>query len=143
MHLATLVFTHVYPSAAPDFLASFLALSRSYPPTTATPATSPLPLNPRPTDLLLRLLHEVASEISDAQLRLNKTAQQMARDGELRDAIRAHDAPQIAAAIFDVTKEALDGLEVAEDGTKVGLKGKEAREVAEMAVRVVADYVCE
>jgi len=66
----------------------------------------------------------------------------MAKDGELRDAIRVHDAPQIAAAVYDITKEALDGLELPEDGTKVGLKGKVAREVAEMAVRVVADYVC-
>lgn len=143
MHLATLVFTHVYPSAAPEFLSSFLALARSYPPSVATPSTSQLPLNPAPTDLLLRLLHEVASEISDINLRLNKTPQQMAKDAELRDAIRQRDAPAIAAMIWEVITEALDGLALPEDGTKVGLKGKTARDTAEMAVRVVADYVCE
>jgi exportin-T len=142
LHLATLLFLQVYPTASPQFFTSFLSLLRSYPASTVLPS-SPPPLNPQTTDVLLRLLHEISLEISDAQLRLNKSPARLTRDAELRDAVREKDAPAIAAAVWEIVAEALDGVERPDDsGGKVGLKGKTAREVAEMAIRVAGDYVC-
>lgn len=50
--------------------------------------------------------------------------------------------------VWEILAEALDGVGKVEQSNgvngriKVGLKGKCAREVAEMAVQVVGDYVC-
>lgn len=147
MRLATLVFVQVYPLSTPHFLTTFISLLRQYPaaiePSLAS--SSPRPLNPQTTDLLLRLLHEVATEISDAQLRLNKPGAKLAQDAILRDAVRERDAPSIAAAIWDIVGEALDGLnspDLLRGEAKVGLKGNTAKEMAEMSIRVIGDYVC-
>lgn len=108
------------------------------------PSTSTAPLNPQTTDLLLRLLHEVSLEISDAQLRLNKPSGRLQRDSLLRDAVREQDAPAIARSIWEIITEALDGLgQTDASNARLGLKGKTAREVAEMAIKVAGDYVCE
>ncbi|GAA5820935.1 hypothetical protein JCM10212_000554 [Sporobolomyces blumeae] len=144
VNLAAQVFVYTYPALAPTFLSSFLALMRSYPPTTTVPAASPPPLNPQTTDLVLRLLHEISLEIGDAQLRLNKSTPRLAKDTELRDAIRERDAVMVAQTIWDVIGEALEGVAVepgSPDAAKVGLWGQKAREIAEMAVRVAGDYV--
>ena len=147
-HFAAAVFLYTYPAIAPTFFSSLLALLRTYPPSFPVPttSTSSAPLNPQTTDLFLRILHEVSLEISDAQLRLNKSSQRLSKDTELRDAIRENDAASIAGAIWGVIGEAVAGVDVpdeAGDAGRVGLKGKTAREVAEMAVRVAGDYVCE
>ncbi|GAA5960825.1 hypothetical protein JCM21900_002296 [Sporobolomyces salmonicolor] len=146
VHLAALVFVHAYPTVSPTFLSSFLSLIRSYPSSLPLPSTSSSapPLNPQSTDLLLRLLHEISLEISDAHLRLNKTPQRLTKDTELRDAVRERDAVAIAGAVWEIIAEALEGVDAEEgagDAAKVGLRGKTAREVAEMAVRVAGDYV--
>ncbi|GAA5912917.1 Ran GTPase-binding protein LOS1 [Sporobolomyces salmoneus] len=142
VNLAAQVFVHTYPSIAPNFLSSFLALLRTYPSSSSASTSSPPPLNPQTTDLLLRLLHEISLEIGDAQLRLNKPAARLAKDGELRDAIRQRDAVAIAGAVWEIIAEAVEGVEKQEEGdSKIGLKGKTARDVGEMAVRVAGDYV--
>lgn len=55
--------------------------------------------------------------------------------------MRARHAGIIATVIWDILAEALEGLDAVETG-KVGLRGNVAREIAEMAMRVVGDYVC-
>ncbi|GAA5992257.1 hypothetical protein JCM5350_006326 [Sporobolomyces pararoseus] len=141
VNLAAQVFVHTYPAIAPNFLSSFLSLLRTYPPSTST-TSSPPPLNPQTTDLLLRLLHEISLEIGDAQLRLNKSSARLAKDTELRDAIRERDAAQVAGTVWEIIAEAVEGVEREEQGDgKVGLNGKTAREIGEMAVRVAGDYV--
>lgn len=139
LHLTTLLFLRIYPTACPTFFTSFLSLLRTYPSTVTVPSHAPL--NPQTTDLFLRLLHEVSTEISDAQLRLNKPVVRLTRDSELRDAVREADAPKLAEALWEIVTESLDGIDKVENG-KVGLKGKVARETAEMVIRVVGDYVC-
>ncbi|KAK4053974.1 pre-tRNA nuclear export protein [Microbotryomycetes sp. JL221] len=156
VRLLTLLFIQTYPQTTPQFFKHFLGLLRSYPSTTTLPssstatngsaAASTAPLNAQTTDLLLRLLHEVSTEVSDAQLRLNKPHARLQRDTELRDAIREHDANGIAQAIWDTISESLDGVNLAQDAADknvkaVGLKGKTARDVCEMAVKVAGDYV--
>lgn len=74
-------------------------------------------------------------------LRLNKTALRLTKDAELRDSVRGTDAVGIAQTVWDILAESLDGVARESDGGR-GLKGKEAREIAEMAVMVVGDYVC-
>ncbi|BGP43722.1 pre-tRNA nuclear export protein [Rhodotorula kratochvilovae] len=149
VHLAAAVFVHAYPHSSPTFFTSLLALLRTYPPSVAVPSSSSstgaAPLNPQTTDLFLRILHEVSLEISDAQLRLNKSTQRLQKDTELRDAVRERDAPALAEAVWGVIGEALEGVDAPdqqqEGAHRVGLKGRTAREVAEMAVRVAGDYV--
>ncbi|KAM0787298.1 hypothetical protein ACM66B_007074 [Microbotryomycetes sp. NB124-2] len=136
--LLTLVFLQTYPVATPQFFKHFLALLRSYSGTTSSASDA---LNPQTTDLFLRLLHEVATEISDAHLRLNKPHARLQKDTELRDAVRDHDAPEIAGSIWSIIAESLDGIARADENGKVGLIGKTAREICEMAVRVAGDYV--
>lgn len=144
VHLAASVFVHAYPHVSPTFFSTLLALLRTYPPSLAVPSSSTgaAPLNPQTTDLFLRILHEVSLEISDAQLRLNKPTSRLQKDTELRDAVRERDAAGIAEAVWSVIGEALEGVDAPDQELKVGLKGKTAREVAEMAVRVAGDYVC-
>lgn len=141
VNLAAQLFVYTYPVIAPNFLSSMLSLLRTYPPSTST--SSPPPLNPQTTDLLLRLLHEISLEIGDAQLRLNKPGARLAKDTELRDAIRERDAPAVAGAVWEIIQEAVDGVERDQQGDgKIGLTGKIARDIGEMAVRVAGDYVC-
>ncbi|GJN94034.1 hypothetical protein Rhopal_007097-T1 [Rhodotorula paludigena] len=149
VHLAAAIFVHAYPLVSPTFFTTLLALLRTYPPSLAVPSTSAsVPLNPQTTDLFLRILHEVSLEISDVHLRLNKAPQRLSKDTELRDAVRERDAPAIALAVWGVIGEALEGVDApdalpaqAAGQHEVGLKGKTAREIAEMAVRVAGDYV--
>lgn len=144
LRAVTLLFIQVYPVSTPQFLTDFIALARVYPSSIQSTLPSPAPLNPQTTDLILRLLHEVATEISDAQLRLNKPGSSLARDSELRDAVRIRDAVGIAAVIWEIIAESLDGLNLSETaGHKVGLKGQTAKQLAEIAIRVIGDYVCE
>lgn len=89
-------------------------------------------------------MHEVSLEISDVHLRLNKTSQRLNKDTELRDAVRERDAPAIAEAIWAIISEALEGMDQPDQpasAPKAGLKGKSARDVAELAVRAAGDYV--
>ena len=72
---------------------------------------------------------------------MNKPVVRLTRDSELRDAVREADAPKLAEALWEIVTESLDGIDKVENG-KVGLKGKVARETAEMVIRVVGDYVC-
>ncbi|BGP35706.1 pre-tRNA nuclear export protein [Rhodotorula toruloides] len=146
VHLAAAIFVHAYPAVSPAFFTTLLAYTRSYPSSVPVPSTSSgtPPLNPQTADLFLRILHEVSLEISDAHLRLNKTSQRLNKDTELRDAVRERDAPAIAEAIWAIISEALEGMDQPDQSAstpKVGLKGKSAREVAELAVRAAGDYV--
>ncbi|GAA5937886.1 Ran GTPase-binding protein LOS1 [Sporobolomyces koalae] len=139
-NLAAQIFVYTYPVIAPTFLSELLSLLRTYAPSVSTP--SPLSLNPQTTDLLLRLLHEISLEIGDAQLRLNKAPARLAKDTELRDAIRERDAAAVAGTVWEVISEALEGVERDQQGDgSIGLSGKTARDVGEMAVRVAGDYV--
>lgn len=150
-HFAASLFLYTYPAVGPTFFSTLLTLLRTYPSQVPVASTSnggpaAVPLNPQTTDLFLRILHEVSLEISDAQLRLNKSPQRLSKDTELRDAIRENDAAAIAEAIWSVIGEAVAGVDLPDetgDAARVGLKGKTAREIAEMAVRVAGDYVCE
>jgi hypothetical protein len=46
--------------------------------------------------------------------------------------------------VWEIIAEAVEGVErEQEGGGKVGLTGKTARDIGEMAVRVAGDYVCE
>ncbi|SCV74530.1 BQ2448_7559 [Microbotryum intermedium] len=146
VHLITILFVHTYPQQFSSFFSTFLNLLRLYSPSHQPAPTTPPPLNPMTTDLLLRLLHDVSDEISDAQLRLNKLPHRLAKDTELRDAVREHDAPAIASSIWEIISESLDGISTPSSSSTtlddlVGLKGKRARDILEMAMRVVGDYV--
>ena len=127
--LLTLLFFHSYPTTSPTFFTTFLGLLRPSP---------SAPLNPHTTDFLLRLLHEVSTEISDAQLRLNKSVLRLNKDADLRDAVRARDAVAIAGAVWEVLGVAIEGL--GSEGE--GIKGERAREIAMMGIKVIGDYVC-
>ncbi|SGY86016.1 BQ5605_C009g05795 [Microbotryum silenes-dioicae] len=146
VHLITVLFVHTYPQQFSSFFSTFLNLLRLYSPSHQPAPTTPPPLNPLTADLLLRLLHDVSDEISDAQLRLNKLPHRLAKDTELRDAVREHDAPAIASSIWEIISESLDGISTPSSSSTtlddlVGLKGKRARDILEMAMRVVGDYV--
>lgn len=90
------------------------------------------------TDILLRLLHETSTEISDSTLRLNKAHQRLNRDTELRDAIRARDAANIADQVTRVLTYAMQRI----DSPTSQISSRQAAELAEMAMRVLADYAC-
>lgn len=95
------------------------------------------PLNPATTDLVLRLFHEISVELSDSALRLNKPYSRISKDTELRDAIRARDAPAIAAAIFDVLAEAQSAM----PSGNGQLTAQNAESIVALAVGSVGDYV--
>jgi len=67
-----LLFFQSYPNSWPDFFKDFARLIRQ----------DPQHLNPRTTDLYLRLLHEISSELSDAFLRINKSPERLAKDAD-------------------------------------------------------------
>ncbi|KAH9817708.1 armadillo-type protein [Melampsora americana] len=135
-----LIFLQSYTTTWPNFLTSFAALLRRHPTGTANISSDPPALNPRTTDLYLRLLHEISIEISDSVLRLNKPYERLAKDTVLRDAVRDRDAAGIAKETFGIVAEALQGLSE-QQTTRVGLKGKMAVDCLEMGIRVVEDYV--
>ncbi|KAG0141009.1 hypothetical protein CROQUDRAFT_52387 [Cronartium quercuum f. sp. fusiforme G11] len=136
-----LLFLQTYTTTWPDFFSSFSSLLRRHPECTASPSNSTTPLNPRTTDLYLRLLHEISTEISDALLRLNKSHARLTKDTEMRDAVRDRDAAAIAKETFGIVAEALQGLATLDANARVGLTGKTALECLEMGIRVVEDYV--
>lgn len=77
-------------------------------------------------------------EISDTTLRLNKAHVRLTRDTELRDAFRVKDAAIIADAVQRI-------LEYAVSRTKQpsqAVSQQKAVELAEMSMRVLADYAC-
>lgn len=139
IHLVTILFSIVYPTSTPDFFTTFISLLRQNSSAPST-STSP-PLNAKTTDLFLRILHEISTEISDSTLRLNKTPARSTRDGLLRDAVRLRDAEKVSVLLWQILEESLNGLGQVDNG--IGLKGKNARETTEMVVRVIGDYVCE
>ncbi|KAA1118240.1 pre-tRNA nuclear export protein [Puccinia graminis f. sp. tritici] len=135
-----LLFFQSYPNNWPDFFSSFADLIRQHPKASTPLNNSNQPLNPRTTDLYLRLLHEISSELSDALLRINKPAFRLTRDAELRDAIRERDAERIARETFGIVAESLEGLSKNDLNPNQGLYGKQAQECLEMGIRVVEDY---
>lgn len=137
--LATQLFLVIYPAEAPGFFKNLIALAHSYSP--STPPTPDGLYNPPPTEFLLRVLHEVSTEISDAYIRSSRDRNRTALDGQLRDAVRANDAGDVATAVWQIINEALNGVYQSYEGQRVGLRGAEARQMAEMAFRVVGDYV--
>lgn len=133
-----LLFLQTYGNIWPDMFGHMISLITVHPATT-TSSNGSSNFNPRTTDLLLRFLHELSVELSDASMRLNKPFQRLNRDGAMRDAIRTKDAPQIANAVFAVLADALTGItQPASEGT---LKGPEGLAITELAMRVVGDYV--
>lgn len=135
-----LVFLHTYTTTWPDFFATFIALTRASPAGSPSSSTSSTPLNPASTDLVLRLLHEISIEVSDSALRLNKPYSRISKDTELRDAIRARDAPAIAAAIFDVLAEAQAAVS-SSGPEQSALSSQTAESLVALAVKAVGDYV--
>ncbi|KAH9449870.1 hypothetical protein MJO29_010704 [Puccinia striiformis f. sp. tritici] len=138
-----LLFFQSYPNNWSDFFSSFADLIRQHPKGSSPVANSNSnqTLNPRTTDLYLRLLHEISSELSDALLRINKPSFRLSRDAELRDAVREHDAARIARETFAIVAESLEGLSKNDAGnSNQGLYGKQAQECLEMGIRVVEDY---
>lgn len=136
-----LIFLQSYTTTWPDFFTSFAALLRRNSRNAPVLADGSMALNPRTTDLYLRLLHEISTEISDALLRLNKPHARLAKDTEMRDAVRDRDATGIAKETFGIVAEALQGLDKPDTSARTGLTGKTAVECLEMGIRVVEDYV--
>ena len=135
VHTLFLVFMQTYTSSWSDFFDAFISLL----PNNATASTSEDPYNPKTTDLFLRLLHEISTEISDTTLRLNKAHARLTRDTELRDAVRAKDARSIVEQTSRILQYALSRTET----PSTNLSSKQAAEIAEMAMRVLADHACE
>lgn len=121
-----------YTSTSQDFFQSFFQL---------LPATnsSTEQYNAKAADLMLRLLHELSTEISDTTLRLNKAHARLLRDTELRDAVRGKDAAGIADHVIRLLAFALQRI----DQPSSSLTSPRAVELAEMSLRVLADYACE
>ncbi|KAH8914233.1 Xpo1-domain-containing protein, partial [Atractiella rhizophila] len=129
------LFMRTYTTTFPDFFTVFIAQIRSS--SNSAPSTPHArggqSLNPRLIDLLLRILHEIAMELSDAILRGNKSQERLAIDAALRDNVRAKDAPLIAKTLWEIVTEYLTRISIA--------RNAKAEEMLEMVVRVVADYV--
>lgn len=119
-----------YTSTWPDFFQTFFQLLSAS--STESPADT---FNTKSTDLFLRLLHEVSTEISDNTLRLNKAHARLLRDTELRDAVRAKDAPGIADQVIKILAFSLGRIEQPTSQ----LSSQHAVELSEMALRVLAD----
>lgn len=86
-------------------------------------------------------MHEIALEIGDVSLRLNKDRARLNKDAELRDAMRTNgDAQRVMEVVWETVREGLEGVG---KGEGEGMVGKKARETTEWAVRVVGDLVCE
>jgi len=95
-------------------------------------------LRPASTDLVLRIMHDLSLTLgSDTMLRAVRSRERLARDGAVRDEIRAHNASAIAQMLWATVRESLGNVGSGRwpDNT--------AEEITEQAVRVVGDYVCE
>jgi exportin-T len=119
-----------YTSTWPDFFEAFFSLLPSN--------TSSEAFNVKTTDLVLRLLHETSTEISDSTLRLNKAHNRLNRDTELRDAIRVKDAAIIANQVVGILVYAMQHI----DNPSSQISSQQAVDLAEMAMRVLADFAC-
>lgn len=129
-----MIFLQTYNSGWNDFFLYFIGLTRASP---AGASSSTPALNPIASDFTLRLFHEVSVELSDTALRLNKPYSRIAKDGELRDAIRARDAQNIALSIFDILSE---GLTAMSSGSGP-LAGPVAENLVDLAVQAAGDFV--
>lgn len=129
VHTLFLLFMQTYMTTWPDFFQAFFQL---------LPATnsSTEAFNAKTTDLLLRLLHETSTEISDSTLRLNKAPDRLQRDTVLRDAVRAKDAAAIADQVIRILTYAIGRI----DSPTSQISSRQAVDLAEMAMRVLADY---
>ncbi|GAA94567.1 uncharacterized protein L969DRAFT_94151 [Mixia osmundae IAM 14324] len=104
------LFYTLYPTVWPNFFDEFLSFMRlpreqEGAPVASTSANAGAQLNYQGTEYVLRLLKEISSDLSDAHLRLNKPQSRLARDAQLREAVRAQDAPSILSALFTLLEE--------------------------------------
>lgn len=134
VHTLFLLFMQTYTSTWPDFFQAFFQLI----PSPTSSSAEPYNPNPKTTDLLLRLLHEVSMEISDRELRLNKAHARLNRDTDLRDAVRAKDARLIATQTIQILIYVVEKI----DNPSAKLSSAQALSLAEMSMRVLADYAC-
>ena len=130
VHTVFLLFMQTYMSTWPDFFTSFFSLLPSN--------TSSDAFNVKTTDLILRLLHETSTEISDSTLRLNKAHNRLNRDTDLRDAIRVKDAAIIANQVVAILVYAMQHI----DSPSSQITSQQAIDLAEMSMRVLADFAC-
>lgn len=130
VHTLFLLFMQTYTSTWPDFFEVFFSMLPS--------SNSSEAYNVRTTDLVLRLLHETSTEISDSTLRLNKAHSRLTRDTELRDAIRVKDAAIIANQVINILVYAMRHIE----SPSSQISSQQAADLAEMATRVLADFAC-
>ena len=132
-----LLFLQTYRTTWTDFFTGFISLLREHP-------TQNSSLNAQTTDLYLRVLHEISTELSDTSLRLNKPYARLNKDAEMRDAVREQDAISIAGSVFSILAESLQGLAnppLASSNDRYSVSGKVAENIIELTVRVVGDYV--
>ncbi|CEH16479.1 Nuclear mRNA export factor receptor LOS1/Exportin-t (importin beta superfamily) [Ceraceosorus bombacis] len=98
--------------------------------------TSEGSLNPTSADLVLRILHDLSLTLgSDTTLRSVRSRERLVRDAAVRDEIREHNASAIAQAVWGMLQEALSKVHTPQ------WPGRTAEDLAEMATRVVGDYV--
>ncbi|KAI5478878.1 Exportin-T [Pseudohyphozyma bogoriensis] len=126
IHLLTLLFFHLYPRL-PTFFPHFLTLLTT---TLASSPTSPQTHNT--TFLFLRLLHEISTEVSDANLRLNKSVNRLNQDSVLRDKFREKDAEAVFKVVWETLVRGIAGVEAGREGDD---------EIVKEGWRVVGDYV--
>ncbi|PLW04371.1 hypothetical protein PCASD_26515, partial [Puccinia coronata f. sp. avenae] len=120
-------------------LARFLLIIRkSNPPTRSYIHQQSISIQPITTDLYLRLLHEISSEVSDALLRINKPHNRLNKDSELRDAIRLHDAPNIARETLTIMSESIQAILNQQRSSDDRIKL--AQDTLEMSLKVIEDY---
>lgn len=119
-----------YTTTWPDFFQAFFQMLPS--------SNSSEAFNVKTTDLVLRLLHETSTEISDSTLRLNKAHNRLTRDTELRDAIRVKDAAIIASEVVRILVYAMQRI----DSPSSEITSQQAVDLAEMSMRVLADFAC-
>lgn len=144
VHTLFLLFMQTYTSTWPSFFTSFIDL---LPASSSSSSSAGPSFNPRTTDLLLRLLHEISVEVSDTTLRLNKAHSRLVRDTELRDAIRAKDAAVIADQVGKILAFALQKMAQQSAASSASsatspdeISQRQAGELASMAIGVMADY---
>lgn len=143
VHTLFLLFMQTYTSTWPSFFTSFIDLLPAASPSSSSSSPG---YNPRTTDLLLRLLHEISVEVSDTTLRLNKAHSRLVRDTELRDAVRAKDAPVIADQVGKILAFALQKMQQQGNNPSSAstspdeITQRQAGELASMAIGVMADY---
>lgn len=120
---------------------ALLTLCRAHPPDApAVLGDGSAALNAMTTDLVLRVLHDFSLSLgSDVTLRSVRSKERLQRDAVVRDVVRAHNAPAIAALLWKVIEESL-----AAPGAGTGprqLSGDTAAALSQLAMAVVGDYV--